>query len=154
MAGFKYEPVLRYRKFQEEKLQRELSETNRSLEAEKELLGSLENQLEDARRKFRLSVGRPVNSPVLLMHNRFLERLCMKIARQLERVEAAEVKCRQKRAQVVEALKNRKSLEKVKENFLIRQRALQKKLQGKFMDEIGVNKYIRRQSDGEDECSQ
>ncbi len=154
MGEFKYESVLRYRKFQEEKLQQELSETNRELEAEKMRLGRLESQLEDARRKFRMSISKTVSSPVLLMHNSFLEQLCLKIARQLEKVETAERRCRQKRDQVMEAVKKRKCLEKVKENFLIQQQALQRRLQGKFLDEIGVNRYIRRHIDGEDKCNQ
>ncbi len=147
MGRFRYESVLRYRKFEEEKLQQELCETKRELEAEKTRLGRLEKQLQEARHSFRLSIQKPVSSPVLLMHNRFLEQLGSKIARQLERIEEAQERWRQKRAEVVEAQKNRKSLEKVKQNHRLAERAVENRLEGKFLDEIGVNRFIHRQLD-------
>ncbi len=155
MEKFKYDAVLKYRKFQEEQLQRELFDEKCKLIAERQCLENLEKELETSRETLKKTcTEKPLNSEILLMHERFLDQLCIKITQQIQIVKDQEEQYHGKRAEVLEAMKNRKSLEKVKENWIEEKIDLERKQQAKFLDELGVNRFIREQKSGADKCKQ
>ena len=136
MFKFRFETVLVTRRHAEETLQKDLSDARRVLAAEQAALrdkkGTRRQCLQDLRRKQQQSF----RVPDIHLYGPYLERLERDIDLQQKRVAGAERKVNQKRLALVEAVKKRKILEKLKEkneqdylkSMTVRER--------KFMDEV------------------
>ena len=141
MFTFKLEPLLNHRRYQEEVLQKELAELKKRLAEEKETLRLLRNR----KRKYlqqlqnKQKAGRPASEIKLYLN--FVDHLSEKMEVQNQRVRKAEHSFNLKRKDLIQAMKNRKILDKLKEKG---QQAYQQKWLKKerdFMDEVAGNQF-------------
>jgi len=100
--------------------QKEIEYANalRVLEEEKQKLIEFIKRKDDAVEKLRASVAKSIEPFEIRRFNNNIERLKHQITVQKERVAAAEEFAEQKRQELVQAMKDRKALEIVKENAL------------------------------------
>lgn len=141
MYRFNLESLLNYRRYQEELLQKELADFKNELIQQEQKL----HQLKQAWRKCSLDLhqrqkkGGPVSG--LIMYFGYLDRLSMDIDNQKRRVVTCKKKFDRKRRELLEIMKKRKALEKLKEKGFLgyTQRLLKK--ERSFMDEAAATRY-------------
>ena len=115
MYRFRLEPVLTHRKHMQEMLQKELGVYERQLDDEQKRLfvykqakSRFAEELNEKQRN-----GIPIAES--LLYTAFFNKLAKDINRQEERIMAIEKEFVQKRAELIDAVKNRKTLDKLKE---------------------------------------
>ncbi len=133
MFKFTLEPLLNHRKFEEETIQKELAELDIArADAEAKLRGltrdkdTWEKELEKKQKEGALV------TETLLCYD-FINGLTSKILQQKELVAAIRVRRDQKQAELIEAVKRRKTLERLKEKQL---QAHEEKMAGKERDQL------------------
>ncbi|MCL1843933.1 MAG: flagellar export protein FliJ [Defluviitaleaceae bacterium] len=94
----------------------EYAKALRTVAEEKERLAQMYEQREEAVEKLRSAVSKSISPMEVRRFNNHIERLKHNIKVQTERVAAAEEFAEQKRQELVQAMKERKALETVKEN--------------------------------------
>jgi flagellar FliJ protein len=141
MYRFNLESLLNYRRYQEELLQKELADSSYLLARHEQKLHQLK---QDWRRcsldlHQRQQKGGTVSG--LIMYFRYLDRLARDIDDQKKQVVKAKKQFDRKRHELLEIVKKRKTLEKLRERgFLKYTRGLLKKEQH-LMDEAAANRY-------------
>lgn len=142
---FKLEALRRYRIFQEEAQQKMLSEIQRRLD---EACSVLECYRENRRRTeiemHQRQQCNPTGSQVTI-YIRYLQRLVHAIDHQKSQVADLQRKVDQARNALLEAVKKRKSLDKLKENGMKEYLAELDADELKFINEIAINRYILKQ---------
>ena len=144
MYTFKLQVLLNHRRHQEEALQKQLADVRRKLVVE-------QNRLHRTKREKRehvlslhqkQSAGCTVTDSLLYVN--YIQQLSRAIEQQRQRVQQAEKKVRRQRRALIEAVKKRKTLEKLKDKG--QQAYLEKQMQNerKFMDEIASTRHARR----------
>jgi flagellar FliJ protein len=144
MYRFPLEPVLHHRSFIEENLQKELAVLKKMLAHEERKLNSYRKAKYEFLCELQKKEEEGITVSEIVLYSSFIERLSMDIAKQRERVLEFEKKVDQKREDLIEAMKKRKILEKLKEKK--RKAYLQevmKKEQG-FLNEVAINRFNRR----------
>ncbi len=138
---FKLEALRRYRKHQEESLQRKLGELQRLCD---QAIAKL-NQTLGRQRQTESDLKRMQNEPgfasQVTMYLQFLRDLEKKIEIEKKAVAEAQQMCAKKQAALLEAVKKRKTLEKLKENGLKAHIAHLDHEEQKFIDEMAVNRF-------------
>jgi flagellar FliJ protein len=141
MYRFNLESLLNYRRYQEEILQKELADfKNQLLKFEQQL-----RQLIQARRKYSLELhqrqkkGGTVSG--LMMYFRYLVRLTADIEKQKQQVGQAKKQFEQKRRELLDILKKRKTLEKLKEKKLKVFQLQQLKKERDLLDEVASTRF-------------
>ena len=144
MHRFRFEQLLVQRKNVEELIQKELSDSMRVLQDERRRLAaylqrktSIQDELENKQ-----SVLTDIQE--IRLYVQYLNRLATTIARQEEHVEVTEKIFQQKQQEMIEAVKNRKKLEKLEDTELqtrIRQSLMAER---KSMDEAAINGFNRK----------
>ncbi len=146
MFHFRFETLLTARRHAEECLQKELAEARRALVDEQSALkdkkSSRRQCLQEQRRKQRQGF----RGPDMLLYQTYLQRLEHDIDVQQKRVASAERKAAQKRQTLIEAVKKRKILEKLKEKDQESHRRALAEAERKFIDEIAARNYSSARS--------
>jgi flagellar FliJ protein len=142
---FKLEALRRYRKFQEDELQRELADALRIKEEALNHLRRFQDHLEKTRIALYRQQSDSTQGAQLAIYPRFLQRMTEKIALQKERVADVEKQCDALRKDLMEAVKKRKTLEKLKEKELTAYLAELSHEEQKFINEMAINRFNLRQ---------
>ena len=147
METFKFslQPVLNHRQFIEESLQKEFAHLQRRLTAEQEQLDCQEQQQQQLTFDLEQMQRQATTSSKLLLYVDFLEQLKADIKHQQQIIADLNQQTALKREELLEAMKNRKALEKFKEKKLAQHREQMLSKEQAFLDEIGVNRHGRRQ---------
>jgi len=141
MDRFNLEPLLNHRRYQEEILQKELAGLKTRLVAEKDKLRVLKKKKRQYLGQLQLKQqsGRPVSEIKLYLH--FVDHLSKEMNAQNQRVLRVEKGFNLKRQDLIQAMKNRKTLEKLQEKgFQAHQQKMLKK-ERDFMDEVAGNQF-------------
>ena len=141
MYRFNLEPLLNHRRYQEEILQKELAGLKTRLAAEKDKLRVLKKKKRQYLGQLQLKQqsGRPVSEIRLYLH--FVDHLSKEMNAQNQRVLRAEKGFNLKRQDLIQAMKKRKTLEKLQEKgFQAHQQKMLKK-ERDFMDEVAGNQF-------------
>ena len=141
MYRFNLEPLLNHRRYQEEILQKELAGLKTRLVAEKDKLRVLKKKKRQYLGQLQLKQqsGRPVSEIKLYLH--FVDHLSKEMNAQNQRVLRVEKGFNLKRQDLIQAMKNRKTLEKLQEKgFQAHQQKMLKK-ERDFMDEVAGNQF-------------
>jgi flagellar FliJ protein len=144
MYRFNLEPLLNHRRYQEEILQKELASLKTLLAAEKEKLQGLKKKQRKYLRQLQQKQkdGRPVSEIKLYLD--YIDRLSNDLDEQNQRVQRAAKGFNLKRQQLIEAMKKRKTLDKLKEKgWHAHQQKVLKKERG-FMDEVAAQQFHRK----------
>ncbi len=141
MFKFNLQPLLNHRRYQEEVLQKELAQFRNRLTAEQNKL----RYLKEKKREYsqRLQQRQKVNGTVsdLILYLRYLDRLSTELEHQNQQVIAAEKDFKNKRNDLIEIMKKRKVLEKLKENRSKTYQQQMLKNERKFMDEVAAKQF-------------
>jgi flagellar FliJ protein len=141
MYRFNLEPLLNHRRYQEEILQKELAGLKTRLAAEKDKLRVLKKKKRQYLGQLQLKQqsGRPVSEIKLYLH--FVDHLSKEMNAQNQRVLRAEKGFNLKRQDLIQAMKKRKTLEKLQEKgFQAHQQKMLKK-ERDSMDEVAGNQF-------------
>ena len=141
MFKFNLQPLLNHRRYLEEVLQKELAQFRKRLIAEQNKL----RHLKEKKREYsqRLQQRQKVNGTVsdLILYLRYLDRLSTELEHQNQQVIAAEKDFKNKRHDLIEIMKKRKVLEKLKENRSMAHQQRMLKNERKFMDEVAAKQF-------------
>ena len=147
MYHFNFESLLNYRRYQEEILQKELADFKNQLIQHERLL----HQMKQDRRKYSRELhqlqkrGGTVSG--LIIYFRYLNRLAVDIDNQNHSVAKAKKQFDRKRRELIEIVKKRNTLEKLKDKgFLTYQREMLRKEQ-RLMDEVAATRYDEKSRD-------
>ena len=141
MYRFNLESLLNYRRYQEEILQKELADFKNQLVKHEQQL----RQLVQARRKASLELhqlqkkGGTVSG--LMMYFRYLDRLAADIEKQKRLVGQVRKQFEQKRRELLDIVKKRKTLEKLKEKGLKVFQQQQLKKERDLLDEVAATRF-------------
>ena len=144
MYKFNLEPLLNHRRYQEEVLQKELAGLKRRLAAEKDKLWVLRQK----KRKTVLQLqekqteGRPVSEIKLYID--FVDQLSKEMIVQRQNVLEAERNFNLKRQDLIDAMKKRKTLDRLKEKGLQAYEREQIKKERSFMDEVAAHQFNQK----------
>jgi flagellar FliJ protein len=141
MYRFNLESLLNYRRYQEEILQKKLAEfKNQLVEHEQQL-----RQLKQAWRKNSLELRQRQESggtvSGVIMYFRYLDRLTADIDKQKRRVVKTKKRIEQKRRELIEIVKKRKTLEKLKEKRFNTFEQQQLKKERDLLDEVAATRF-------------
>ena len=115
MYKFSLKAVLNHRRFIEEKLQKELGQLKEILGDERKRLSDLIRARREISKELQEKQREIITISEALLHVRFIEQLSRREDLQKKKILNAEKEVEQKREDLIEAMKNRKVLEKLKE---------------------------------------
>ena len=143
MYKFALEPVLNHRKALEEGIQRELAAIERLAAYEKKKLKVFINRKKSLASELRQKQERGISILESILYVDFIRRLSVQIEKQSELVLAFEKDVNRKREDLIDAVKKRKSLEKLDEKGFRAYMRKALKDEQNFMNEVAVNRFIR-----------
>jgi flagellar FliJ protein len=143
MYSFRLEALLKHRKHQEEILQRELALARRQMLAEQKILHAQKASFRQHQSELQLrqQQGRRVSEILLVVD--YLGKLTRDLDKQQKRVAAAEQAFQKSRRDLIEAVKKRKILEKLKERQWERHEQGLRKKERDAMDEVATTRFQR-----------
>jgi flagellar protein FliJ len=143
MFKFKLDPLLNHRKHLEDDCQKVLAALRGTLARETEALERLQRQRVAQERGLRRlkTTGPDIAGIVATMA--FIERLSAAIDGQQRTVAEAREACDNQRCELVQAMKGRKIIEKLKEKGLEDHRQEAVRTEQNFMNEIAINRFTR-----------
>lgn len=148
MNGFKLEPVLHYRSSIEDTLRRALSEKRERLKSEKDGLEALITRRQEHLRELgeKLKTGMGVAENFLFID--YLGRMDDEMVIRKKAVDAAEEAAEIERGRLIEAVRQRKTLERLKEKHMDAHEKKRLKKETGLLDEIAVNRFNRDRETG------
>ncbi len=142
---FKLEALRQYRNFQEDALQKEFAQAQRHRDQEIDQLQTLEDKRSRAEESLKQEQEKSTNGPHMALYDTYLNRLTGEISDQRVRVKQAEAVCNQKMQELLEAMQNRKTIDKLKEKDLQAYMENLNQNEQKFINEIAINQFARGQ---------
>jgi flagellar FliJ protein len=146
MFRFRFESLLKHRRYEEELAQKMLFETQMDLQREQEEFKRLRKERRESIHQLEHRQTGALATHEISLSLQFIEKLADRLDAQRKVVHQAEQRVAARHQALISAVKKRKMLEKLKENEDRQyQRDLIKK-DLKFMDEVAVNRHARSQS--------
>ena len=139
--NFRLQQYLGIKEQFEDQKEIEYAQALRRLEQEKEIKRRLEEQRDAQIFHFRESLKILIKPSDLRRYNNTIEFLKRRINEQIQRIQAAQTYAEKKRLELVEAMKERKALESVKENALEEHIRAEFLTEQKEIDELISYKY-------------
>lgn len=146
MFKFKLQSVLEYRLNMEEKILNEFSDIKRYLEEQKAVLTALISERESLINDLRYMQRDTMRADDIATLVHYVENIRMKEKDQKNLIHQAKEQVENKRKVLVEAVKNRKVLENLKDKHAEEYRVNFNALEQKNSDEMSVLKYGRRET--------
>jgi flagellar FliJ protein len=143
MFKFHLQPVLNHRQFIEDALQKAYVHLKTRLSRAQDLLSRWELKKHDLSEELKQKQRQGTNSSALLLYINYLNQLSADIKQQQIKIRHLEEQTGQKREELLDAMKNRKALEKLKEKKATEHKDLLNKKEQAFLDEIGVRRHGR-----------
>lgn len=144
MYTFKMQTVLDHRQFIEDNLKKEHAEICQQKIAACQQLESLKRKEMDSVAALKREQATGVSSAQVVAYHTYLKRLADRIARQMTVVKEIEDQELKKQDELLEAMKKRQILEKLKDQDLGRYHRMMLKKEMNFIDEIAVNQFVRK----------
>jgi len=144
MYKFNLETVWNQRKSVAEGLQKELADFKKKLADERRLLAVFKKAKKAASKELQREKMKSITVFEIRLYVNFIEQLSGDIEKQEEKVSDAKKICDEKRENLIEAMKNRKAIEKLKEKgFKQYQHEVAKKEQV-FLNEVAINLFNQK----------
>jgi flagellar FliJ protein len=147
MYTFKLQSVLDHRKSIEDERKKELVEIRSKISSAEQLLESLQRKEMKTTRALKLDQTTGISSHQVVTYQTYLKRLKERITEQEKFINDVRVEEANKQDEVVEAVKKRKILEKLRSKGIDRYRKMILDHEMKFIDEIAVSQFIRKAID-------
>jgi len=142
---FRLQPVLNYTASIVDTLELEFARLKLAHNSEVELLNRLElakNQEMDSLHTQQQGV---LDCESILLHQQYLQVLDAQVKRQQDRVKQAEAKVNAKRLELVEHIKNQKTLEKLRDNHAASRQQDQRRREAGAIDDMVNTRYARKE---------
>lgn len=146
MYQFKLQALLNHRRHQEEVCQNELAEAQRDLSDAKEKLKSIRKDKRDNIQKLQARQSERHNASKILIFINYISQLSIDIDTQLQHVRHASQNVTEKRDNLIAIMKERKTLEKLKEKEWLEYQRNMMQAERKFNDEVAATRHIRNQT--------
>ena len=143
MYRFNLEALLQYRVFIEKKLQKEFIILKQALFDEKEKLNTYIKEREKNMIEFDQKHQEGISVSTSLLYKNFFYRLEKELEQQKAQVDQVKKQVDEKNSDLIDAIKKRKMLDKLKEKGLQLYMDKLAKKEQKFIDEVAINNYIR-----------
>ena len=140
---FRLEALRQYRNFQEDVLQKELAEAQMVRDREIDIFETLIDRRRRAERNLASEQSKSTNGPHMALYDSYLKRISAEIETQRTRVKEAEAFCTNKMEALLEAMQNRKTIDKIKEKDLHAYIENLNQSEQEFLNEIAINKFAR-----------
>ncbi|WP_372679352.1 flagellar export protein FliJ [Desulfosarcina sp.] len=144
MYRFNMQTVLDHRQFVEDKLKKDLAEIRQQLMAVQQRMKMLERKEMDTHTALNQEQARGISSDQVVAYHAYLKRLSDRIARQGKLVSEIRERESKKQDAVLEAMKKRQILEKLKDQSLERYNQMLLKKEMNFIDEMAINQFVRK----------
>ena len=144
MYKFSLEPLLNHVKFEEENLQKELGLLEKQLFADMDKLLGLKNKMMKIKMELEKKQKGNLTASINILYHNFAEHLSENIIKQKKIIVDVKKKVEQKRAVLLEIVKKRKMLDKLKEKGLREYINDLLHTEQKFIDEIATNSFCRK----------
>lgn len=144
MYTFKMQTVLDHRQFIEDNLKKEHAEIRQLLTAAQQQMESLKRKEKDTAAALKREQEEGVSSGQVVGYHAYLKRLSDRIASQMTVVNEIKDQELKKQLELLEAMKKRQILEKLKDQDLDRYHRIMLKKEMNFIDEIAVNQFVRK----------
>jgi len=143
MAGFKFglETLLNHRLHHEETIQKELAVCEHRLRDEKSVLNQMLLDKNKAIQEIHQKQLQGIIISEHVVYANFLEGMDRNLTIQNEKINESEKKFVEKRDELIEAVKKRKTLEKLKEKGFAAYSRNMLKLEQEFMDEVAISHF-------------
>jgi len=145
MYRFKLQALLNHRRHQEEVCQKELAEAQRDLSDAQEKLKIIKKDKRDNILKLQARQTERHNTSNILIFINYIEQLTRDLDAQMQQVDHASQHVTEKRDNLIAIMKNRKTLEKLKEKQWLEYQQKMMQTERKFNDEIAATRHIRNQ---------
>lgn len=144
MYKFNLEPVLKYRKLLEEDLQKDFALLKRQLLVERERLSNFEQVRDRFSGELQKKQVKSIRVSDILLYSDYLQEVSKEIEKQSKKILEVEKSVDQKRAELVGAMKNRKTIDRLREKGLkAHVQELSKKEQD-LMNEAAINLFNKK----------
>ncbi len=140
---FKLEALRQYRNFQEDLMQKELAEAQRHRDQENEQLDMLIEKRTRAEQNLKSEQENSTNGPHMTLYDPYFKRISKEIDLQRLRLDEAEALCKKKMGELLQAMQNRKTIDKLKEKDLHAYMESLNQNEQKFINEIAINQFAR-----------
>ena len=144
MYKFKLEPVLRYRRLLEEDIQKDFAVLRRQLLDEEERLSYFEQLRDRLSGELQEKQMKSISVSDLILHTDYLNQVSTEIEKQSEKVLEAEKNVDEKREELVGAMKNRKTIDRLREKGLKAHLQELSKKEQDLMNEAAINIFNRK----------
>ena len=144
MYTFNMQTVLDHRQFIEDQLKKDLAEIRQQVMAARQQLKLLKRKEMDTRTAFKQEQAEGVSSDQVVAYHAYFKRLSDRIARQVTVISEIKDRESKKQDELLEAMKKRQILEKLKDQGLDRYNQVMLKKEMNFIDEIAVNRFVRK----------
>ena len=144
MYRFRLQPVLDHRQFVEDNLKKELAEIKQQLLNAQQQLDALNRKAMKTASALKQEQRNGLSSDQVVSYHAYLQRLSDRISQQQMLASEIESKASEKQAVLLEAVKKRQILEKLKDQGLDRYNRVMLKKEMAFLDEIAVNQFARK----------
>ncbi len=144
MYQFKLQPVLDHRKFLEDDLKKRLAEIKTKLLSALERLDAMKRKEMITNQTLAEEQANGLSSAQVVAYHQYLKVLSERIVEQAREAEKIEAQVSTVQKEMIEAVKKRKILEKLKEQGLERYRKSMLAQETKFIDEIAINQFVRK----------
>jgi flagellar protein FliJ len=144
MFRFRLESILSQRRHVEETFQKELAEASQELAAAQAVLRETKGIHRQCMRDMRRKQRGLFRADDMLLYFPYLERLKQDIELHMKRIAAAERNVAQKRQALLDAMKKRKILDKLKEKQLQAHLTAEAGRERRFADESAAQQHARR----------
>ena len=144
MTTFKLQAVLDHRQFVEDSLKKELAEIRVQVDLAEQKLNALKIKEMDTTSRLRTDQTQGISSDQVVSYHAFLRALGDRIRSQQEVLDAMREKEKAKQDEVLDAMKGRQMLEKLKDQEKDRRLRERMKKEMRFIDEIAVNQFVRK----------
>lgn len=146
MYKFSLQSLLNHRKHIEENLEKELGRIKRAVNNEKRRLKNIIKEKIKYRKELKKnqSDGKKVNEIILYFN--YLDKLSKDIGKQKRCLKDVEKEYNIKRSELIEAMKKRKTLERLKEKEMKAFNYSEMKVETNIMNEVAANRFIRKTS--------
>jgi len=144
MYTFNMQTVLDHRQFIEDQLKKDLAEIRQQVMAAHQQMKLLKRKEMDTRTALKKEQAEGVSSDQVVAYHAYFKRLSDRIARQVTVI--GEIRDRESKTQdaLLEAMKKRQILEKLKDQSLDRYNQMMLKKEMNFIDEVAINRYVRK----------
>jgi flagellar FliJ protein len=144
---FKLQKVLDYRKIKEEEKKRELSLLLIEYNKEREILNILKNKQEELFGDLKNLQKDELNITQILFYYFYLQDLSNRIKKQVQILEELDKKIQEKREEVIQASKERRIMEKLKERKYKEFLYFMDRAEQIFLDEISNSAFVRNKKE-------